>query len=162
MTFTRKHFLPLFLLALGVALIYHNSLTGSFLFDDFQVEDRPNLHLTEINISSLKGTFYWAPNSKKIYRPLPCLTLGINYYFGRDDPFGYHVVNVTIHILCAIAVYIFLQTLLSIPGTRPNFAAKHRYEIAVIATFLFASNTNQCCNLCYSKNDEHGRIILHY
>jgi hypothetical protein len=138
MTFARKHFIPLFLLALGVTLIYYNSLTGSFLFDDYQVEDRPNLHLTEINFASLKGTFYWAPNSKRIYRPLPCLSLGINYYFGRDNPFGYHVVNVTIHILCAIAVYIFLQTLLSIPGIRPPFAAKHRYEIAVIAAFLFA------------------------
>ena len=138
MGYTRKHFVPLFLLALGVTLIYSNSLRGSFQFDDHQITDRPNLHLTDLNIKSIKGTLYWTPNQKSIYRPLPCLTLALNYYFGKENPFGYHLVNVSIHILCAIAVYIFLNALLSIPGIKPTFAAKHRYEITVIATFLFA------------------------
>jgi len=136
--FTRKHFIPLFLLALSVILIYSNSWNGSFQFDDYQITDRPNLHVVELNIKSLKGTLYWTPNQRRIYRPLPCLTLGLNYYFGRDNPFGYHIVNISIHILCAIAVYVFLQTLFSIPGIRPTFVAKYRYEIAVITTFLFA------------------------
>ena len=138
MGFTRKHFLPLFLLAFAVTLFYSNSWRGSFQFDDHQITDRPNLHLTELNIKSIKGALYWTPNQKRIYRPLPCLTLALNYYFGKENPFGYHLVNVSIHIICALAVYIFLNTLLSLPGIRPTFAAKHRYEIAVIATFLFA------------------------
>lgn len=138
MSFARKHLLPLFLLAFGVILIYSNSLSGSFQFDDLQITDRPNLHVVDLSYESLKGTLFWLPNQKKIYRPIPCLTLGLNYYFGRGNPFGYHLVNITIHILCAMAVYVFLQTLLSIPGIRPSFASKYRYEIAVIATFLFA------------------------
>jgi len=138
MSFIRKHFGPLFLLALGIALIYSNSLNASFQFDDLQIKDRPNLRITNLNLQSLKGTFFWSPHQKRIYRPLPCLTLGLNFYFGRDNPYGYHITNITIHFLCAIAVYVFLQTLLSIPGIRPTFAAKYRYEIAVIATFLFA------------------------
>lgn len=138
MSFTRKHFLPLFFLALGVALIYSNSLDGSFQFDDLQIRDRPNLRVTEVSIESLKGTAYWSPLHKKIYRPLPGLTFGVNYYLGGDDPFGYHIVNITIHILCAISVYVFLFTLLSVPGIRPAFASQYRYEIIVIATFLFA------------------------
>ena len=137
-TFLRKHLFPLFFLIVGISLIYSNSLKGSFQFDDGQIRDRPNLHVAELNIKSLKGTLYWIPDQRRIYRPLPGLTLGLNYYFGRDNPFGYHIVNISIHILCAIAVYLFLQTLLSTPGIRPTFAAKHRYEIAVIATFLFA------------------------
>jgi tetratricopeptide (TPR) repeat protein len=137
-TFLRKHLFPLFFLIVGITLIYSNSLKGSFQFDDAQIRDRPNLHVAELNIKSLKGTLYWTPNQRRIYRPLPGLTLGLNYYFGGDNPFGYHIVNISIHILCAIAVYFFLQTLLSTPGIRPTFAAKHRYEIAVIAMFLFA------------------------
>ena len=138
MSFARKHLLPLFLLALGVALIYSNSLDASFQFDDLQIRDRPNLRITTLNFQTLKGTLYWSPNQKRVYRPIPCLTLGLNFYFGRNNPFGYHIVNITIHILCAIALYVFLQTLLSIPGIKPAFAAKHRYEIVIIATFLFA------------------------
>ena len=138
MTFIRKHLFPLFLLALGVALIYSNSLKGRFQFDDLQIRDRPNLRISDLSAQSLKGTLYWSPARKKVYRPLPCLTLGLNYYFGRDNTFSYHLVNITVHLFCAIAVYFFLQKLLSVPGIRPAFAAKYRYEIGVIATFLFA------------------------
>ena len=138
MGFPRKHLLPLFLMTLGVILIYSNSLNGDFLFDDQQILDRPNLHITDLSAKSIKGTFYFTPKSKKIYRPLSNLSLGLNYYFGKDNPFGYHVGNITIHILCIIAVYVFLQTLLSISGIKPGFASKHRYEISIIATFLFA------------------------
>lgn len=137
-TSLRKHLFPLFFLILGIALIYSNSLDGGFQFDDGQITERPNLHVTELNIQSLKGTLYFVPRSKQIYRPLPCLTLGLNYYFGKENPFGYHLVNISIHILCAIAVYFFLQTLLSIPRIKPVFAQKYKHEIAVIATFLFA------------------------
>jgi len=134
----RKHAFPLLFLVAGVLLIYFNSLDAGFQLDDQQIIDRPSLHVTELNLKSLKKTFYWSPQQKRIYRPLPCLTLGINYYLGKTDPFGYHVVNISIHILCAISVYVFLLTLFSIPGLRPAFATKHRYEISVIATFLFA------------------------
>ena len=138
MTFIRRHLFPLLLLSAGVGVIYSNALHGNFQFDDAQIRDRPNLHVTELNTESIKGTLYWTPEQKRIYRPIPCLTLGLNYYFGGNNPFSYHIVNVTIHILCSLAVYVFLQTLLFIPGIRPAFAAKYRYEIVVIATFLFA------------------------
>lgn len=138
MGFPRKHLIPLFLLALGVILIYSNSYNGSFLFDDQQILDRPNLHITDLSVDSLIGTLFFKPQGKKIYRPLSNLTLGLNYYCGKDNPIGYHVVNITIHILCSIAFYVFLQTLLSISGIKPVFASKHRYEISIIAAFLFA------------------------
>jgi tetratricopeptide (TPR) repeat protein len=134
----RKHILPLFLMAVGMGLIYFNSLNAAFFLDDMQVADRPNLRISELSVASLKGTFYWTPSSKKIYRPLPCLTLGLNYYFGGDNPFGYHVVNVAIHFLCSLSVYLFILKLLSIPGIKPSFAAENRYQIAVIASLLFA------------------------
>ncbi len=79
MCFPRKHLLPLFLLTLGVIHIYSNSLDGDFLFDDQQILDRPNLHITDLSVKSIKGTFYFTPKSKKIYRPLPNLSLGLNY-----------------------------------------------------------------------------------
>ena len=134
----RQHLFPLLFLVVGTVIIYTSSLRGSFHFDDLQVKDRPNLHVSELSLDSLKSTFLWTPNSKKIYRPLPCLTLGLNYYFGKTDTFGYHLVNIAVHVLCAFAVYIFLHALLSIPGIRPDFAVKHRHEVAVVAAFLFA------------------------
>lgn len=136
--FFRRYLLPLILLVICIIFVYSNSLNGSFQFDDQQIIDRPNLHITDLSVDSLIGTFFFKPQGQRIYRPLSNLTLGLNYYFGKDDPFGYHVVNITIHILCSIAVYVFLQTLLSIPAIKPSFPSKHRYAISTIAAFLFA------------------------
>lgn len=145
----RKHFVPVLFVIVGILLIYSNSMTASFHFDDLQITERPNLHVTELSTESVKGTFYFTPHRSRIYRPIPCLTLGLNYYFGREDPFGYHIVNTAIHILCSIAVYSFLYILLSIPGIRPRFAAKYRYEISVIAAFLFAFHPIQVNAVTY-------------
>ncbi|MCP4668070.1 MAG: tetratricopeptide repeat protein, partial [Deltaproteobacteria bacterium] len=134
----RKHVFPLFFLMAGIIIIYSNALDAGFQLDDQQIINRPNLHVTELSLESLKKTFYWTPHLKKLYRPIPCLTLGLNYYFGGTSPFGYHVVNIAIHLACSFSVYVFLLTLLSIPGIRPRFAATYRYEIAVIAACLFA------------------------
>jgi len=145
----RKHLVPVLFVIIGIILIYSNSMRASFHFDDLQITDRPNLHVTELSTESLTGTFYFTPHRNKIYRPIPCLTLGLNYYFGQEDPFGYHIVNTAIHILCSIAVYFFLYLLLSIPGIRPAFAVKYRYEISVIATFLFAFHPIQVNAVTY-------------
>ena len=137
-TFLRKHLFPLLFLVAAITLVYSNSLNGSFQFDDQQILDRPNLHITDLSIDSLIGTFFFKPQGKRIYRPLSNLTLGLNYYFGKSNSFGYHIVNITIHILCSIAVYVFLQTFLSIPAITPNFPSKHRYAISTIAASFFA------------------------
>lgn len=134
----RKHLVPVLFVIVGIILIYSNSMRASFHFDDLQIRERPNLHVTELSTESVKGTFYFDPHRNRIYRPISCLTLGLNYYFGKEDPFGYHIVNIAIHILCSIAVYSFLHVLLSMPGIRPAFVTKYRYEISVISTFLFA------------------------
>ncbi len=133
-----KHFIPLLFIFLGIGFFYYNSLHNSFFFDDHQITDRTNLHLNRLDFESIKGTFYFTPNQKQVYRPISCLSLGLNYYFGGINPFGYHLVNISIHIICTFAVYYFLYTFLSIPGLKPHSAAKYRYEITVIATFLFA------------------------
>lgn len=137
-SFVRKHIFPLFFLTIGICLIYSNSLHNSFQFDDIQIVERPNLHASRFDLESLKNAIYFTPEKRHIYRPIPNLTLAINYYFGRLDPFGYHLVNIAVHVLCSIMVYIFLYTLLSIPSIRPRFAMENRYEIAMIGAFLFA------------------------
>ncbi len=126
------------LLPVAVIIVYYNSLNGELVFDDAHVTQRTNLHLSSLDFDALKGTLFLTPQQKKIYRPIPCLTLGINYFLSGENTKGYHIVNITIHILCALMVYIFLLTVLSIPGVKPQFAATYRHEIALIAACFFA------------------------
>ena len=75
-------------------LIYSNTFDASFHFDD---------HDNIINMVAIRNL----GNIREIYaltqRPLTQYTFALNYYFGKLNVFGYHLVNVFIHILCGIA-----------------------------------------------------------
>jgi len=134
----RKHAVVLFGLLVCTALVYSNSLHNSFHFDDLQITERPNLHLTDLSLKQLRQTFIWTNDDPHLYRPLSCLTLGINFYLGQYNPYGYHLVNIAIHVLTSMAVYWFIYLLLGIPSIRPAWFSKHQYELAVLSAFLFA------------------------
>jgi tetratricopeptide (TPR) repeat protein len=87
--------IPLLVIAAGL-LAYHNSFTGPFIYDDFPaIPENPSIrHL-------------WPPwgivghNS----RPVVQLSLAVNYALGGLNPWGYHLVNIAIHILAALTLY---------------------------------------------------------
>lgn len=84
---------------------YHNSFMGPFIFDDeIAIVENPYLrHL-------------WPPWRllASTVRPLTDVSFAINYALGGLDVFGYHVVNLTIHIAAALVLFgIVRRTLLS-------------------------------------------------
>lgn len=103
----------------AVALCYFNSLKCGFVFDDMSaVRDnkdlRPNNPFINIFYNDFWGTPMSQERSHKSYRPLCVLTFRINYYFGKLDPMGYHLVNVVLHaIVCAQMFYFGLDIGLS-------------------------------------------------
>ena len=101
---SRGFWFPWLLVAIGVAL-YANGLSAPFLFDDVpQIVEEPRIRalwpLTEV----VTGTS----------RPVLKLTLAVNYAVGELDVVGYHLVNVGIHILAALALFgVVRRTLLA-------------------------------------------------
>ena len=77
--------------------------------------------------------------ARKMYRPVPCLTFALNWYVGQDDPFGFHVVNIALHILTAFFLY-----LLSRPSIQPRVCAGHlrqeKWLVPLLAAILWAVN----------------------
>ncbi len=69
-------------------------------------------------------------------RPVVLASLALNYYSGKLNPFGYHLVNILIHILTAITVYLFLELTLNLPGLKERYAGQGR-TIAALTGFLF-------------------------
>jgi protein O-mannosyl-transferase len=60
------------------------------------------------------------------YHPLTTLSLAINYYFSKEEPFGYHLTNLLLHLLNTLLVFIFIYLL-----------TKNSLEIAAITALLF-------------------------
>ena len=149
-----KSLRALFFFALMVVLIYLNAFNASWHLDD-----RPNilnnrgLHITNLQPDSLMRTFFTSPDSggtitDRLYRPIPCLTFAINWYFGKDRVFGYHVVNILVHILTAYLLFLTILNILKSPNLRNQYQGKEHF-IAFLAAVLWAINPVQVQAVTY-------------
>jgi tetratricopeptide (TPR) repeat protein len=138
----RSHLLSLLLLFLLLLVIYFNSFSGIWIFDDAPniVENR-HVHLKSLDWDSIKGTFY-GPEGKNINRPLSYLSFGLNYYFHELNVFGYHLVNFIIHCLTTLFLYLFIFHTLHLPIMRGRFADRAG-SIALLAAALWATSPIQ-------------------
>ncbi len=101
-----------------VLLVYSNTFQSSWQFDDEpNILLNSNLHISELTVAQISQAMRAhpdSPESGKLYRPIPCLTFGLNWYFGQDNVWGYHAVNTAVHILTAWLLFFTLRLLLRI------------------------------------------------
>ena len=87
------------LLILAVALTYANSLGGPFILDDqATIVQNPQIK----NLSDLRAVLVPASETPIAGRPLASLTFAINYAASGLDVRGYHIVNIALHVICAL------------------------------------------------------------
>ncbi len=93
----RASFIAAFLSLLVSFLLYRSILHAPFVFDDeLHILQNPDI-----------GDF-WAFAARS-NRPLLALSLVVNFKLGGVDPFGYHLINVILHGLCALLVYLLVK-----------------------------------------------------
>lgn len=98
-----KRLLPIVGLLVLVFLVYANSLHGEFVFDDAVVVLTTKLLAVHTLSDALR------PNDS--VRGLLATTYRLNYWAGGIDPFGYHLVNVSLHALNVLIIYAILMFL---------------------------------------------------
>lgn len=90
-----------------VFLAYVNSLQGGFHYDDFH-SLLQNPHVRQLGevprFFSDPGCFSADPE-KAMYRPVLLLSYVLNYALGQYGPFGYHLVNLALHLGCVLLVW---------------------------------------------------------
>ena len=105
-----KRLLPLLLLFFLIVLIYSNTFKAEWHLDDYaNIAHNPNIHIKDLGLKSLGNTFYFKPDDKKISRPFARLTFGLNWYVGKNNVVGYHIVNLSIHVLTAFLLFLFMM-----------------------------------------------------
>jgi len=102
------------LLFLGIAALtfwaYAPALNGSQLWDDDQHITRPELR----DVEGL-GRIWTDPHATEQYYPLSHSAFWVQSMLWGDQTLGFHVVNVALHILNALLVWIILRRL-CVPG----------------------------------------------
>ncbi|XP_076361298.1 protein O-mannosyl-transferase TMTC2-like isoform X1 [Tachypleus tridentatus] len=113
-------------------LLHWNTLAADFAYDDSRAIKTNQDLLPSTPLSSLFRDDFWGTplthsGSHKSYRPLCVLSFRMNYWLGGLDPWGYHVVNVLLHVL--------------VTGLFTHFAAgifMHHVLPTMVAGLLFA------------------------
>ena len=144
------YYTALFFLLFMVFVVYSNTLSASWHFDDYpNVSNNPRLKITDLKPSTLVKTFYAGPlNKQKPYRALPYLTLALNWYFHRNDTVGYHVVNILIHLLTALVLSATILNLFRTPNLKNRYP-EDQYFIALLTAALWALNPVQTQAVTY-------------
>jgi tetratricopeptide (TPR) repeat protein len=115
--------------------------------------DNPRLHLNELSFQGIFQTFHALPpqgtfQSEKLYRPVACLSFALNWYFGKDRVFGYHLVNISIHLLTAFFLYITLLYLFESPNLKDRYKEIKRF-VSLLAVVIWAIHPIQTQAITY-------------
>src|SRR5204862_509452 len=113
---------------IGVALsglgAFANSQGNGFVLDDLSIIVSNPLIRSLSNLPRIFSSHYWYPElqSGDLYRPLTVATYALNYAAGGLNPWGYHAVNVLLHMACSCLVFLLFNRLLA-STTAAGFAA---------------------------------------
>ena len=119
------------LLFAAVALvIYYPSLHGDFIFDDVVIQENPLIHINKL--SQLTDLMF----SKEIGRRIGFISFALNYYFGGLNTFGYLLVNVIIHILNGIVLFLLSYTILTLSPDKEK-GRENTFKIAFLGSFIW-------------------------
>lgn len=111
-------------LAIAIGAVYGRSFHAPFIFDDVDgiVNNESVTSLWPlVGPADHPGPLNPPPNLPSSGRPLVSFSLAANYYWGRLNPVGYHVFNVTIHFLTAILLWAIVRRTLRLPYFAARF-----------------------------------------
>jgi protein O-mannosyl-transferase len=142
----------IFVIAVTVFLAYANSFNASWHFDDYNnIHTNSKLHLSDLDPEALYNTLFanpLFPEQQRLYRPLSNLTFALNWYWSGEDVWGYHVVNVFIHTVTAVFLFLVICCLYRTPALEAA-SINQASKIAFFAALLWALNPIQTQAVTY-------------
>lgn len=129
------------IIAVVTVLVYANSFTVPFQFDD-QISILGNPAIKDI--SDLTAIFLFSPTRFFTYFTFAC-----NNYLHGLNVFGYHLVNTIIHICASVLVMVFCRLTCSTPALRNTPLAASKESLAFCAALFFALHPVQTQAVTY-------------
>ena len=148
-----RFFSIILLLGLG-AVVYSNTFWCSFHFDDkSSIIDNAGIR----DIHHLQDIWNCLPRRFLLY-----LSLALNYHCHQLDVFGYHLFNLTVHLLTAVLVWWLVLLTLSTPALKGDKISLHANTIALLAGLVFVSHPVQTEAVTYIVQRAASMAALFY
>jgi len=127
----------IFITILGT-IIYSNTFDASWHFDD-------NTAIVEnYSIRDLKGTVLGGGS-----RWIGFISFALNYHFGKLDVFGYHLVNICIHLISAILVYFLVLLSFKTPYLKDTKISHYKASLSLASGLIFVAHPIQTQAVTY-------------
>ncbi len=105
--FINRDLLAMVLFSAITITLYSHTLGSPFVLDDISnVLQNQYIRISELTWDTVGDAAWKSLRSK---RPVANISLALNYYMGRYNVFGYHLVNIIIHIASGIVLYFFFE-----------------------------------------------------
>ncbi len=142
-----RHLIAIALIA-GVALVaYSNTFSVPFHFDDYpNIVHNPLVQMRTVTWEGLSRLIRYT--YKESTRFFSYFTLALNYYFGGTDVFGYHLVNLIIHVASGIFLYWLLILTFNLPALKETYGPIS-YKAALFASLIFIAHPIQTQSVTY-------------
>jgi tetratricopeptide (TPR) repeat protein len=136
-----KHLLAIALMVMITLVAYSNTFHVPFQFDDEpNIRENSRIQIRTLTFASIeelvKNTY------KESLRVFTFFTFALNYYFGRFNVFGYHLVNFLIHIASGILLFYLLYLTLNLPSLKDRYAHL-AFSTAFFSSLIFLSHPIQ-------------------
>jgi len=163
----RKQILLFIFCVLVIVLAYSNTFNSGLHYDDsVNIIRNSHIHIEKLDWQSIKGTWFSGGSRGDIYhpilyRPVAQFSFALNYYFHGLNVLGYHIVNILIHLITAMFLFLFIREVLTLPKLRERYG-DYAWQIAGIATLLWAINPVQLTNVTYIVQRQNSLCGLFY
>lgn len=135
---TKRNFINIFLIVILATIIYSNTFDASFHFDDTPaIVENYAIHRFD-----LKEIFSTST------RPILDITFAINYYFGKLNVFGYHLLNLMLHIINGVMLYFILLWTINQVNSR-NPINPINFRVPLYASLIFIAHPIQTQAVTY-------------
>ena len=146
-SFPLKHLLAIGLMVVVAFIAYANTFHVPFQFDDRpNILDNPNIQIKIFTFDRLeqlvRNTY---PDTIRIFA---YFTFALNYYFGRFNVFGYHLVNLLIHIASGVFLYWLLLLTFNLHSLKERYGSV-AFPIALFSSLLFIAHPIQTQSVTY-------------
>ena len=135
---------------------YANSFQGAFVFDDLiEIARNPAVH---------RLWPPWVPmfgGNDVAARPLPYLSFAIDYALYGDWPFGFHVTNLAVHLLCAVLLLWLVKESLRGPAFSTWWHDRSlAIATAVAAIWVVHPLTTQAVTYIYQRMESMAALFI--
>ena len=145
--FSLKQVLAISLMAVLTLMAYANTFHVPFHFDDDpNIVFNASTHLKTFSLRRV--TQLIQANYKESLRVFAYFTFALNYYFGGLQVFGYHLINLLIHLSCGLLLYWFLLLTFNLPSLKERYGTK-AFSIALFSSLLFLCHPIQTQSVTY-------------